>query len=617
MEKKKNTFPLIYSIGLLVFTIALTYTLGLAYSIFRGELADYMTGVYLLIGLIVLFIIAAIYNIFSLIQKMKKIDTSKKQQTEIDEEGSSQQDDTSTDKENQEISKKKTIGLFITVVWHFLLGILFLGGIIYALIELYSDIKGNYVPLAIGLGIALVGFGLAFLTNSLKLLKGKIKKKQIVKSLPGIKVIGLIFFLIFPIGGMYYLVDFYLPVQQYYQPMDRGPLLSWRNDSSNSMTIGWDSVEAKSFKVKWGNTSGSLLNEGTPESYPIYSPTKGEWGTTKQIGTHYFYEISNLTADTKYYYKIEGFSQEKTFKTSPLTTKPFSFQVLGDNRNSDGRHRTLVELMNTYSSEFTINVGDVVNWDKDFEWNEYFDDIRDQADTKPYLIAPGNHESSDEFGYYFSYKYSPDNFYFSYNYSNVHVLIIDTTNVDKDQLEFIEADLKRNSGKHDWTFAAFHHPFYSTGGHNYDANKESQLMGNLTKYGVDVVFTGHDHHYESFNVSRAILEQKWGTYGGNSGNGMLHFVSGGGGVSLRSTMLDREIDPWLTETQNSSENRVYQTYFPLEAKNAAEANYTVADILVYAEITYQFMQMDINGPNLNITTIRLDGTTTESFQISK
>ena len=189
--------------------------------------------------------------------------------------------------------------------------------------------------------------------------------------------------------------------------------------------------------------------------------------------------------------------------------------------------------------------------------------------------------------------------------------------MDKDQLAFIEADLKRNVGKQDWIFASVHAPIFSTGGHNYNEGLEDHIMGNLTKYGVDILFTGHDHHYESYNVSRELLEEKYGTYGGKSGNGMLHFVSGGGGVSLRSTMLSRDVDPWLEDTQNASEGRVYQRYFPLKAENEAEANWVVEDILVYAEITYQFMQLEVDGSNLEISTIRLDGTTVETFSINK
>jgi hypothetical protein len=56
----------------------------------------------------------------------------------------------------------------------------------------------------------------------------------------------------------------------------------------------------------------------------------------------------------------------------------------------------------------------------------------------------------------------------------------------------VEAELKKSSSE--WTIAFFHHPLYSSGRtHGSSLDLRSQLEPLFMKYGVTVVFTGHDH----------------------------------------------------------------------------------------------------------------------------
>jgi 3',5'-cyclic AMP phosphodiesterase CpdA len=47
-----------------------------------------------------------------------------------------------------------------------------------------------------------------------------------------------------------------------------------------------------------------------------------------------------------------------------------------------------------------------------------------------------------------------------------------------------------------WKVAAMHHPPYSSGGHGSDIAVREVVEPLFVEYGVDLVLTGHDHHYE-------------------------------------------------------------------------------------------------------------------------
>jgi Calcineurin-like phosphoesterase len=97
----------------------------------------------------------------------------------------------------------------------------------------------------------------------------------------------------------------------------------------------------------------------------------------------------------------------------------------------------------------------------------------------------------------------------------VRFFVLDSNYVDKPQLDWLEAELKKS--KSEWKIAFFHHPLYSSGKkHGSSTDLRASLEPLFVDNGVNVVFAGHDHFYER------IKPQK----------GIYHFVVGAGG-SLR------------------------------------------------------------------------------------
>jgi hypothetical protein len=103
----------------------------------------------------------------------------------------------------------------------------------------------------------------------------------------------------------------------------------------------------------------------------------------------------------------------------------------------------------------------------------------------------------------------------------VRFFALDSNYMDKKQLDWLEAELKKSQSE--WKIPFFHHPLYSSG-RKHGSNKDIQqrLEPLFVANGVIVVLAGHDHFYERTKPQR----------------GITHYVVGAGG-SLRVGDIDR------------------------------------------------------------------------------
>src|SRR5439155_25119221 len=94
---------------------------------------------------------------------------------------------------------------------------------------------------------------------------------------------------------------------------------------------------------------------------------------------------------------------------------------------------------------------------------------------------------------------------------------LDRNYMDPKQLNLVEQNLRDSQGK--WKICYFHHPLYNDGRtHGPDVDLRTQLVPLFQRYGVNAVFSGHEHVYERLkpenNIYYFIL--------GNSGKLMTH-----------------------------------------------------------------------------------------------
>lgn len=75
--------------------------------------------------------------------------------------------------------------------------------------------------------------------------------------------------------------------------------------------------------------------------------------------------------------------------------------------------------------------------------------------------------------------------------------------MNKEQLAWLEEEVSGSDS--DWKICFFHHPPYSSGEtHGSDTKLREQLEPLFVKYGVDAVFTGHEHFYERIKPQKGI-----------------------------------------------------------------------------------------------------------------
>jgi 3',5'-cyclic AMP phosphodiesterase CpdA len=111
----------------------------------------------------------------------------------------------------------------------------------------------------------------------------------------------------------------------------------------------------------------------------------------------------------------------------------------------------------------------------------------------------GNHDSPTE------KFYKPFNMngqqYYTYKKGNVQFFVLDSTYLKPEQLNWLERELK-NSGA-DWKVCYFHHPLYSSGSfHGPSTELRLSLEPLFMKYGVQAVFSGHEHVYERIETAK-------------------------------------------------------------------------------------------------------------------
>ena len=214
--------------------------------------------------------------------------------------------------------------------------------------------------------------------------------------------------------------------------------------------------------------------------------------------------------------------------TVPNRPNTLKFAVLGDNGSGDsGQYELATQIAavhRLFAFGFVVMVGD------NFYGKQTPADLANKFDVpyRPLLdsgvtfhAAIGNHDEA------FTVNSPPLNMsgrrYYTYVRQQVRFFVLDTNIMDAPQLRWFESVLQQS--QEPWKVAYFHHPLYGNAKrHGSTVDIRVLLEPLLVKYGVAVVFTGHDHVYERLKPQK----------------GVHYFVTGSGGQLRKGDLVPSE-----------------------------------------------------------------------------
>ena len=214
--------------------------------------------------------------------------------------------------------------------------------------------------------------------------------------------------------------------------------------------------------------------------------------------------------------------------------------VYGDTRTNHDIHKKMVALILARKPEAVFHIGDMVgdgrvaaDWDK---FNEITGELRKKVRFYP---ARGNHEqlSPDYFKVFGIKDWIP---WYSTDLHGIHFAVLDSETPfwkGTPQYKWLQNDLKKAAAAPGNKFLAvlLHRPVYSTSEHGtMDPPIVAEALVPLfEEYGVDAVFSGHDHDYER-----------------SYKNGIYYVVAGSGGAPLHGQISTNTVSQVFAKSYN-------------------------------------------------------------------
>jgi predicted phosphodiesterase len=172
--------------------------------------------------------------------------------------------------------------------------------------------------------------------------------------------------------------------------------------------------------------------------------------------------------------------------------------VFGDTRTNHEVHRVVVKAIMHYKPVAVFHTGDLVyNGKRNSAWSLFKEISAPIIDSSRFYPSFGNHElhaavmSTD-------FKLPNNGKWYSVDIGKIHFTVIDNYSdfsMGSEQYKWLVSDLSSYGNK--FCVVVMHLPVYSSGPHQTRVKKlKNTLVPLFTKYGVDFVFSGHNHCYE-------------------------------------------------------------------------------------------------------------------------
>ncbi|MBJ05351.1 MAG: metallophosphoesterase [Flavobacteriales bacterium] len=291
-----------------------------------------------------------------------------------------------------------------------------------------------------------------------------------------------------------------------------------QNSSPNSIVIMWESSMYGNSVVEWGETE--LLGNVNSSTYEI----------TYYPACLFTAEISNLKANTRYYYRVKNNNINTSvysFITPSLpndeaSTTLVAMSDMQKDYNNPEKFKEINNAIINYfqddsSSLFNKNLdlvlipGDLVKTGNNYDhWKDhFFYQSRQLFSHVPFYPVLGNHEENSNF--YFQYINLPFNgtkgfeeHWWYKDYSNVRIIGLNSNSEYQieDQINWLDSILELTiyNNNIDFLFAQLHHPhnseLWTPGNTNFTGEIISLLEDFTSRSGKPSIhFYGHTHGY--------------------------------------------------------------------------------------------------------------------------
>jgi acid phosphatase type 7 len=287
--------------------------------------------------------------------------------------------------------------------------------------------------------------------------------------------------------------------------------------TASSAVICWVSRHPGSGVVEYGKTT-----------------ELGRKETDSRIRRRHVVTLAGLDPGSTYHYRVGGLiesSSKGSLRTAPVgQDSRFGFAVVGDSGSGGKGQLAVAALLGRLEPDLVLHTGDVVyptGQERHYD-RRFFAPYRNLIKAVPLFPVLGNHDVMRGDGTAFLENFHPPlesprstKRYYSFDWGNTHFVALDSElyhgdkgSGSQEQKAFLEQDLA--AARKLWRVAFLHRSPYGSSRHGGDEKVREDLEPLFVKYGVDLVFSGHDHVYERTVPIR----------------GVTYVVSGGGGRRL-------------------------------------------------------------------------------------
>jgi predicted phosphodiesterase len=357
--------------------------------------------------------------------------------------------------------------------------------------------------------------------------------------------------------------------------LTRGPYLQDMTESA--VTIVWRTAAA---------TQGGVALRAAADVTAAFTMHAEPASTADHV-----LRVSGLQPATAYRYAVwaaDGeLGEEAEFRTAPASgaPTPFTFAVWGDSGCGCPQQTAVAAQIGKAGADLLLHTGDVIyeRGEANLYDPRFFAPYRATLAAAPVYPVLGNHDVATGNGApWLQAFFLPGDGgkhttrYYAFNYGNAHFIALDSEEPygpTSAQYGWLLQDLQSPAAQGaTWRFAFFHRPPYSSGlGHGSEYDLRETWAPLFERFGVDMVFSGHEHNYE-----RSTPRRDYASVGGT--HAVIYIVTGGGG----SQSYNVGHQPWSA----------------------------------FSAMAYHYVRIRLDGPRLALQAIGTDGQVIDHLELT-